>query len=89
VIRVEPSLDELSPIEMFERARPYIALVFALASVLVAMWFVAMLYRRHRAENVAPAARVALDRRSVRRNARSTPANDQKSVAPGGPPSVR
>ena len=67
VIRVQPNVQDLSPIELIEQARPYLAAFFVLLAALVLGRLGLMLFRRYRAENFAAVAPEALDRQSVRR----------------------
>lgn len=67
VIRVRPSLNEMSPIEVIELSRPYVAMLLAAIGVVILLTLSVTLYRRYRRENFAQPSSEALDRRSVRR----------------------
>jgi len=67
VIRVQSTIHDLSPIEVIEKFRPILAMVFMLMAICIVLRLSFILYHRYRVENFAPVVAEALDRRSVRR----------------------
>jgi len=67
VIGMQPPLSELTPSEIVERVRPYMAATLLLLAAMLAAQLFIKLVRRYRSENDSGVRSVAMDRRSLRR----------------------
>ena len=70
IIRVDPNLGDMSIVDMLQRSRPYLVTTFVVAALFIVIRLIIILYRQHRAENIADTRARPMDRRSVVREQR-------------------
>jgi hypothetical protein len=66
VISVEPTARELTPVELLQQSRGYLAMILLLAAAAILAKIGLVLWRRYRRDNVSPISSLAADRHSLR-----------------------